>query len=36
VKNFLKDSDAGIRGALQDYVAAVKNLQFPAPEHCFD
>ena len=36
VKNFLRDSNAGIRGALQDYVAAVKSQQFPAPEHCFD
>jgi len=36
VKNFLKDTGNGIRGALQDYVAAVKNKQFPAPEHCFD
>lgn len=36
VRNFLKDSDAGIRGALLDYVAAVKSKQFPAPEHCFD
>jgi 3-methyl-2-oxobutanoate hydroxymethyltransferase len=36
VKNFLKDSHAGIRGALQDYVQAVKSGQFPGPEHCFD
>jgi 3-methyl-2-oxobutanoate hydroxymethyltransferase len=36
VRNFLKDSDTGIRGALLDYVAAVKSKQFPAPEHCFD
>jgi len=36
VRNFLKDADAGIFGALQDYVAAVKSKQFPAPEHCFD
>jgi 3-methyl-2-oxobutanoate hydroxymethyltransferase len=36
VKNFLKDSRAGIRGALQDYVQAVKSGKFPAPEHCFD
>lgn len=36
VRNFLKDSDIGIRGALLDYVAAVKSKQFPAPEHCFD
>ncbi len=36
VKNFLRDSRAGIRGALQDYVQAVKSGQFPAPEHCFD
>jgi len=36
VKNFLKDSNDGIRGALRDYVKAVKAGQFPAPEHCFD
>lgn len=36
VRNFLKDSQDGIRGALQDYVAAVKHKRFPAPEHCFD
>lgn len=36
VKNFLKESQDGIPGALRDYVHAVKNKQFPAPEHCFD
>lgn len=36
VKNFLKDSDDGIRGALQAFVAQVKNKQFPGPEHSFD
>lgn len=36
VRNFLKDSADGIRGALQNYVTAVKQRQFPAPEHCFD
>lgn len=36
VKNFLKESQDGIPGALRDYVQAVKNKQFPAPEHCFD
>jgi 3-methyl-2-oxobutanoate hydroxymethyltransferase len=36
VKNFLRDSRDGIRGALQDYVKAVKAKQFPAPEHSFD
>ncbi len=36
VKNFLKDSQNGIPGALRDYVAAVKEKRFPAPEHCFN
>lgn len=36
VKNFLKDSENGIRGALQDFVEHVKNKQFPGPEHSFD
>lgn len=36
VKNFLTDSDDGIRGALQAFVAQVKNKQFPGPEHSFD
>ncbi len=33
VKNFM--SDGGIEGALSDYVQAVKQREFPAPEHCF-
>tara|TARA_R110001592_G_scaffold35914_1_gene121597 strand:- start:378 stop:593 length:216 start_codon:yes stop_codon:yes gene_type:complete len=36
VKNFLKDSEDGIRGALQGFVQQVKNKQFPGPEHSFD
>jgi len=36
VKNFLQDSDDGIRGALQGFVQQVKNKQFPGPEHSFD
>lgn len=36
VKNFLKDSDDGIRGALRAFVQQVKNKQFPGPEHSFD
>lgn len=36
VKNFLKDSEDGIRGALLGFVQQVKNKQFPGPEHSFD
>ena len=36
VKNFLKDSEDGIRGALQGFVQQVKSKQFPGPEHSFD
>lgn len=36
VKNFLKDSDDGIPGALQAFVKQVKAKEFPGPEHCFD
>ena len=36
VKNFIMDSDDGIRGAITDYVRAVKTRSFPADEHCFD
>ncbi len=35
VKNFLTESEDGIPGAVKAYVAAVKNGQFPALEHCF-
>ena len=35
VKNFLVESDAGIRGAIEAYVQAVKSSRFPAEEHCF-
>ncbi|MBZ0091748.1 MAG: 3-methyl-2-oxobutanoate hydroxymethyltransferase [Sulfuricellaceae bacterium] len=34
VKNFLAEAD-GIQAAVADYVQAVKNGAFPAPEHCF-
>lgn len=36
VKNFLTDSQDGIRGAFKHYVEAVKSGQYPAPEHCFE
>ncbi|MCY4264077.1 MAG: 3-methyl-2-oxobutanoate hydroxymethyltransferase [Gammaproteobacteria bacterium] len=36
VKNFLRDSEDCIPGAIKKYVQAVKNQTFPAPEHCFD
>jgi len=35
VKNFLPESDDGIRGAFVAYREAVKSGAFPAPEHCF-
>jgi 3-methyl-2-oxobutanoate hydroxymethyltransferase len=36
VKNFLTESDDGIKGAFHAYVQAVKQGQYPAPEHGFD
>ncbi|GJM12216.1 MAG: 3-methyl-2-oxobutanoate hydroxymethyltransferase [Pseudohongiella sp.] len=36
VKNFLKESDDGIPGAIEAYVQAVKSTSFPADEHCFN
>lgn len=36
IKNFLPESNEGIRGAFAAYVAAVKSGAFPGPEHCFD
>lgn len=33
VKNFLPESDSGIAGAIEAYVAAVKSGSFPGPEH---
>ncbi len=36
VKNFLPESDSGIRGAFKAYAEAVKNGRFPGPEHCFE
>ena len=35
VKNFLPNSDDGIRGALEAYATAVKDGSFPGPEHSF-
>lgn len=35
VKNFLPESENGIPGAIEAYVAAVKSGSFPAPEHTF-
>jgi len=35
VRNFLLESDNGIPGAIEAYVAAVKNSTFPGEEHCF-
>jgi len=34
VKNFQKDHDSPL-AAVQAYVLAVKNREYPAPEHCF-
>ena len=36
VKNFLPESDDGIRGALEAYATAVRDGTFPGPEHCFE
>lgn len=36
VRNFLSNSNAGVLGAFQAYVAAVKAGSYPAPEHCFE
>lgn len=36
VKNFLTGNNDGIRGAFHAYVNAVKNGDYPAPEHGFD
>jgi 3-methyl-2-oxobutanoate hydroxymethyltransferase len=35
VKNFLKVSNNGIPGAIAAYVHAVKNREFPGPEHSY-
>jgi len=35
VKNFLT-GNADIQSAIKAYVDAVKSIQFPAPEHCYD
>lgn len=34
VRNFM--GEGGIEGAVRAYVRAVKNGEFPAPEHCFE
>ena len=36
VKNFLNESKTGIPGAIEAYVQAVKNGDFPSPEHTYD
>ncbi|MGB4342122.1 MAG: 3-methyl-2-oxobutanoate hydroxymethyltransferase [Moraxellaceae bacterium] len=36
VRNFLIESNDGIRGAIHAYVTAVKQGHYPAPEHGFD
>lgn len=36
VKNFLRESEDGIPGALSAYAEAVRSGVFPGPEHCFD
>lgn len=36
VKNFLQETNEGIQGAIKEYVSAVKQQSFPAPEHCFN
>ncbi|MEE4300196.1 MAG: 3-methyl-2-oxobutanoate hydroxymethyltransferase [Pseudomonadales bacterium] len=35
IKNFMPESEDGIRGAFVAYREAVKSGAFPAPEHCF-
>jgi 3-methyl-2-oxobutanoate hydroxymethyltransferase len=35
VKNFLAESEEGVRGAFKAYANAVYKGSFPAPEHCF-
>lgn len=35
VKNFVIESESGIPGAIEAYVKAVKDLEFPSDEHCF-
>ena len=36
VKNYLAGEAGGIQAAISNYVAAVKNGKFPAPEHCYE
>ena len=35
VKNFLADNN-GVQAAIRAYVTAVKNCEFPGPEHCYE
>lgn len=35
VKNFLPESNDGLRGAFIAYATAVREERFPGPEHCF-
>lgn len=35
VRNFLPDSTEGIPGAISAYIKAVREGNFPAPEHCY-
>ena len=35
VKNFLA-GNSGVQAAIRDYVTAVQNQEFPAPEHCYE
>ena len=35
VKNFLTDNPS-VQAAIRDYVTAVQNQEFPAPEHCYE
>ena len=36
VKNFLEGEIGGIQGAISKYVEAVKKVEFPGPEHCYE
>jgi 3-methyl-2-oxobutanoate hydroxymethyltransferase len=36
VKNFLEGESGGIQGAISRYVEAVKRVEFPGPQHCYE
>jgi len=36
VRDFLSGENVGILGALKNFVSAVKDGSFPAPEHCYE